>query len=177
MITNNWIFISLLSILPPIHFSVKLHYNISLFNHPSPNSLITRGNPTKEDKLAITRDYLLQYYVEHYPRQPAQYQQIFAELVNLCNQFSFYLESFMDVDFSSLRQDSESDLQNLQKLLSDIRTFRVFSKGVLGDFMNTAKCSELKHTVMYSSEISVETMLVIILLMGTILYAITKFFL
>ena len=160
---------------------ISLYNHTVIFPYPIPDSLIrfliTRGNPTKADELAITRDYLLQYYVEQYPRQPVQYQQIFVELVNLCNQFSFYLESFMDVDFSTLRQDSESDLQNLRKLLSDVQTFRLFSKGVVGDFMNTARCSELKHTVMYSSEISVETMLVIILLMGTILYAITKFFL
>lgn len=87
------------------------------------------------------------------------------------------MESFVDVDFSGLRQDSESDFQTLRKLLADIRTFRDFSKGVMTNFMQTAKCSELKHTVLYSSEISVETMLVIILLLGTILYAITKFFL
>lgn len=139
--------------------------------------LIVSGNPTHEGEVVITREFLTHYYLESYPRQPVQYQQLFLELVNLCSQFSFYIESFVDVDFSGLRQDSESDFQTLRNLLADIRTFRNFSKGVMTNFMQTAKCSELKHTVLYSSEISVETMLVIILLLGTILYAITKFFL
>ena len=125
----------------------------------------------------ITREYLSQYFVESYPRQPDQYQLLFAELVNLCNQFSFYIDSFIDIDFQTIRQESESDTQLLLQMLADIRSFQRFSKDVLTNFTLIAQCSELKHSILYSSEISVETMVVVILLLGTLLYAIMKFFL
>ena len=96
----------------------------------------------------ITKEYLLQYYHLSYSRQPVQYQKLFAELVNLCNQFSFYIDSFLDIDFQNIRLDSESDVQELQKLLNDIRQFQKTSRAILRDFMFTAQCSELKHQVL-----------------------------
>ena len=149
-------------------FSIMLESEFELMNS---------GNPVIGSKIVITREYLSQYYAESYPKQPDQYQHLFAELVNLCNQFSFYIDSFMDIDFQTSRQESESDTQLLLQLLTDIRSFQRFSKNVLTNFTLTVQCSELKHSILYSSEISVETMIVIILLLGTLLYAAMKFFL
>jgi hypothetical protein len=134
------------------------------------------GDPVTGSEIVITKEYLLQYYHLSYSRQPVQYQKLFAELVNLCNQFSFYIDSFLDIDFQNIRLDSESDVQELQKLLNDIRQFQKTSRAILRDFMFTAQCSELKHQVLYSSEISVETMVGIILVLGTVLFVISRVF-
>ena len=66
------------------------------------------GNPVMNNQTVITREYLLWYYKTNFVRQSEQFQKLFIDIVNLCNQFSYYIDSFSDIDFQTLRQDSLS---------------------------------------------------------------------
>lgn len=95
----------------------------------------------------ITREYLSNYYKGPYTKQPAQFQKLFQDIVSLCNQFSFYIDSFTDIDFESLRQDSQGDLLQLNQLLSEVKQFQDLSSKLMNEYISIAQCSEIQHTV------------------------------
>ena len=110
-------------------------------------SVICRGNPIQNSSVVITREFLSQYYRKEYPSQQHQYQQLFLDIVNLCNQFSYYIGSFMDIDFQMLRADSQSDQLQLVNLLKGLNDFQQFSKELMSKYVSIAQCSEIKYSV------------------------------
>ena len=108
---------------------------------------IDSGNPVKEEQTVISREYLLDYYKGPFTKQPEQFKKLFQDIVNLCNQFCFYIDSFLDIDFDSLRQDSQGDLIQLNQLLIGVRQFQDFSRKLLNEYIAIAQCSEIHHTV------------------------------
>lgn len=95
----------------------------------------------------IAREYLSEYYRGPYVKQPAQFQKLFQDIVGLCNEFSYYVASFMDIDFDSLRQDSQGDIIQLNQLLIGVRQFRDVSRKLMNEYISIAQCSEIQHTV------------------------------
>ena len=59
---------------------------------------ICSGNPFASNHTVITREYLTEYYKSNYLGQSEQFQKLFVDIVNLCNQFSYYIDSFLDID-------------------------------------------------------------------------------
>ena len=110
-------------------------------------SVICRGNPIQNSSVVITREFLSQYYRKEYPSQQHQYQQLFLDIVNLCNQFSYYIGSFMEIDFQMLRADSQSDQLQLVNLLKGLNDFQQFSKELMSKYVSIAQCSEIKYSV------------------------------
>lgn len=82
-------------------------------------------------------------------KQPAQFQKLFQEIVSLCNQFSFYIDSFTDIDIGSLRQDSQGDLLQLNQLLQGVERFQDLSEKLMNQYISIAQCSEIQHTVRF----------------------------
>ena len=105
------------------------------------------GNPVRNETIVITREYLSDYFKGPFTKQPAQFQKLFQDIVSLCNQFSFYIDSFMDIDFSSLKQDSQGDLLELYQLLHGVKQFQELSKRLMNEDVSIAQCSEIKHIV------------------------------
>lgn len=101
----------------------------------------------RNETIVITREYLSDYFIVPFTKQPAQFQKLFQDIVSLCNQFSFYIDSFMDIDFSSLKQDSQGDLLELYQLLHGVKQFQELSKRLMNEYVSIAQCSEIKHIV------------------------------
>lgn len=118
-------------------------------------------------------------------KQPAQFQKLFQEIVSLCNQFSFYIDSFTDIDIGSLRQDSQGDLLQLNQLLQGVERFQDLSEKLMNQYISIAQCSEIQHTVrfviirnvqvLYSADVSVEMLLVVICIICVIVFLAAKF--
>lgn len=53
----------------------------------------------------------------------------------------------MDIDFSSLKQDSQGDLLELYQLLHGVKQFQELSKRLMNEYVSIAQCSEIKHIV------------------------------
>ena len=128
------------------------------------------GNPVINNQTVITREYLLWYYKTNFLGQSEQFQKLFIDIVNLCNQFSYYNDSFSDIYFQTLRQDSLSSQLQLKRQLEDVREFQRFSKELMNQYLSIAQCSELRHTVRYSSEVSIEFILIIVVSLAVLLY-------
>lgn len=96
-----------------------------------------------------------QYYRKEYPNQQHQFQQLFLDIVNLCNQFSYYIGSFMDIDFQMLKADSQSDQLQLLNLLKGLNDFQQFSKDLMSKFVSIAQCSEIKYSVRILNRVDV----------------------
>ena len=128
------------------------------------------GNPVINNQTVITREYLLWYYKTNFLGQSEQFQKLFIDIVNLCNQFSYYIDSFSDIDFQTLRQDSLSSQLQLKRQLEDVREFQRFSKELMNQYLSIAQCSEQRHTVRYSSEVSIEFILIIVVSLAVLLY-------
>lgn len=131
---------------------------------------ICSGNPFASNHTVITREYLTEYYKSNYLGQSEQFQKLFVDIVNLCNQFSYYIDSFLDIDLQTLRQDTLSSQLLLMRQLADVREFKQFSRELLNKYVSIVQCSELKHSIRYSSEISIETILIIVISLAVILY-------
>lgn len=131
---------------------------------------ICSGNPFASNHTVITREYLTEYYKSNYLGQSEQFQKLFVDIVNLCNQFSYYIDSFLDIDLQTLRQDTLSSQLLLMRQLADVREFKQFSRELLNKYVSIVQCSELKHSIRYSSEISIETILIIVISLAIILY-------
>lgn len=131
---------------------------------------ICSGNPFASNHTVITREYLTEYYKSNYLGQSEQFQKLFVDIVNLCNQFSYYIDSFLDIDLQTLRQDTLSSQLLLMRQLADVREFKQFSRELLNKYVSIIQCSELKHSIRYSSEISIETILIIVISLAVILY-------
>ena len=131
---------------------------------------ICSGNPFASNHTVITREYLTEYYKSNYFGQSEQFQKLFVDIVNLCNQFSYYIDSFLDIDLQTLRQDTLSSQLLLMRQLADVREFKQFSRELLNKYVSIVQCSELKHSIRYSSEISIETILIIVISLAVILY-------
>ncbi|KAK8823388.1 hypothetical protein WA577_002309 [Blastocystis sp. JDR] len=146
------------------------------FHQINKNFYTILGNPIQNSSVVITREFLSQYYRKEYPSQQHQYQQLFLDIVNLCNQFSYYIGSFMDIDFQMLRADSQSDQLQLVNLLKGLNDFQQFSKELMSKYVSIAQCSEIKYSIKYSSDISVEVILCIVFVAIVCMYVVNRYF-
>ena len=108
---------------------------------------ICSGNPFASNHTVITREYLTEYYKSNYLGQSEQFQKLFVDIVNLCNQFSYYIDSFLDIDLQTLRQDTLSSQLLLMRQLADVREFKQFSRELLNKYVSIVQCSALKHSI------------------------------
>lgn len=95
----------------------------------------------------LSREFLTEFAQRAGRWQAAPLREVFAQVVAVCERWSFFLDSVLSAEFLTQNNLSQAEQLRILRLLEEVQQVRTAAAAVAQEFRQLVRCGEVRHSV------------------------------